>query len=107
MNSVMLDEHFRSLPPIIEFSNREFYNGKIRIMRKDFEKTELKVEAVSAGITLIGGTATIMKADAAAGKGSPHLPSLFSSTKAVPRCSILRKWGSDVRIGCFLEISMF
>ena len=25
MNSVMLDEHFRSLPPIIEFSNREFY----------------------------------------------------------------------------------
>lgn len=39
MNSVMLDEHFRSLPPIIEFSNREFYNGKIRIMRKDFEKT--------------------------------------------------------------------
>ena len=38
MNSVMLDEHFRSLPPIIEFSNREFYNGKIRIMRKDFEK---------------------------------------------------------------------
>lgn len=38
MNSVMLDEHFRSLPPIIDFSNKEFYNGKIRIMRKDFEK---------------------------------------------------------------------
>ncbi len=35
MNSVMLDEHFRSLPPIIEFSNQEFYNGKIRIMRSD------------------------------------------------------------------------
>lgn len=35
MNSVMLDEHFRSLPPIINFSNHEFYNDKIRVMRKD------------------------------------------------------------------------
>lgn len=35
MNSVMLDEHFRSLPPIIEFSNREFYGGRMRIMKKD------------------------------------------------------------------------
>ena len=35
MNSVMLDEHFRSLPPIIEFSNQEFYSGKIRVMRSD------------------------------------------------------------------------
>ena len=36
MNSVMLDEHFRSLPPIIEFSNHEFYGDRIRVMRKDF-----------------------------------------------------------------------
>ena len=35
MNSVMLDEHFRSLPPIIDFSNKEFYADRIRIMRKD------------------------------------------------------------------------
>ena len=35
MNSIMLDEHFRSLPPIIDFSNKEFYGGRIRIMRKD------------------------------------------------------------------------
>lgn len=35
MSSVMLDEHFRSLPPVIDFSNKEFYGGKIRIMRKD------------------------------------------------------------------------
>lgn len=35
MNSVMLDEHFRSLPPVIEFSNREFYGGRMRVMRKD------------------------------------------------------------------------
>ena len=35
LNSVMLDEHFRSLPPIIDFSNKEFYGGRIRIMKKD------------------------------------------------------------------------
>lgn len=32
---IMLDEHFRSLPPIIEFSNKEFYGGRIRIMKKN------------------------------------------------------------------------
>lgn len=36
MNSVMLDEHFRSLPPIINFSNHEFYGDRIRVMKKDF-----------------------------------------------------------------------
>jgi len=35
MNSVMLDEHFRSLPPIINFSNDEFYASRMRIMKKD------------------------------------------------------------------------
>lgn len=35
MNSVMLDEHFRSLPSIINFSNNEFYNGRIRVMRRE------------------------------------------------------------------------
>ncbi|MBR1942985.1 AAA family ATPase [bacterium] len=35
MNSIMLDEHFRCLPPIIDFSNEEFYGGRMRIMRKD------------------------------------------------------------------------
>jgi very-short-patch-repair endonuclease len=35
MNSVMLDEHFRSLPPIINFSNHEFYNDRIRVMKMD------------------------------------------------------------------------
>lgn len=32
---VLLDEHFRSVPPIIDFSNREFYGNRIRIMNKD------------------------------------------------------------------------
>lgn len=36
MNSVMLDEHFRSVPAIINFSNEEFYGGRIRVMKQDF-----------------------------------------------------------------------
>lgn len=35
MNPVLLDEHFRSLPPIINFSNQEFYGDRIRIMKKN------------------------------------------------------------------------
>lgn len=31
--SVMLKEHFRCVPEIIEYSNREFYNGEIRALR--------------------------------------------------------------------------
>ncbi len=29
---VLLDEHFRSLPPIIDFSNRRWYGGRLRVM---------------------------------------------------------------------------
>lgn len=32
-NSVMLKEHFRCVPAIIEYSNREFYEGEIRPLR--------------------------------------------------------------------------
>ncbi|MES2027121.1 MAG: AAA domain-containing protein [Pseudomonadota bacterium] len=32
-NSTMLKEHFRCVPAIIEFSNREFYEGEIRPLR--------------------------------------------------------------------------
>ena len=32
-NSVMLQEHFRCVPAIIEFSNREFYQGAIKPLR--------------------------------------------------------------------------
>ena len=33
-NSVLLDEHFRSSKPIIDFSNKEFYANRIRIMNR-------------------------------------------------------------------------
>ena len=32
---VLLDEHFRSRPPIINFSNKEFYGGRIKIINKE------------------------------------------------------------------------
>jgi superfamily I DNA and/or RNA helicase/very-short-patch-repair endonuclease len=35
MRPVLLDEHFRSLPPIINFSNKEFYGNRIRVMKQD------------------------------------------------------------------------
>ena len=35
MHPVLLDEHFRSLPPIIGYSNKEFYGGRIRVMRRN------------------------------------------------------------------------
>jgi len=41
MNPVLLDEHFRSLPPVINFSNREFYGDRIRIMRKNSPETKV------------------------------------------------------------------
>lgn len=41
MNPVLLDEHFRSLPPVINFSNQEFYGGRIRIMRRNSNETKV------------------------------------------------------------------
>ncbi|MEW6237007.1 MAG: AAA domain-containing protein [Candidatus Omnitrophota bacterium] len=31
----MLDEHFRSLPPIIAFSNTKYYEGRLKVMRRN------------------------------------------------------------------------
>ena len=50
MNSVMLDEHFRSLPPVINFSNKEFYSNRIRVMRKDkLDQNALELVKVPEG----------------------------------------------------------
>ncbi len=40
-HSVMLKEHFRCVPAIIEYSNREFYNGEIRALRVPREHERL------------------------------------------------------------------
>ena len=45
MHPVLLDEHFRSLPPIINFSNKEFYGGRIKVMRRN-DNSRKVLEAV-------------------------------------------------------------
>lgn len=45
MHPVLLDEHFRSLPPIIGYSNKEFYGGRIRVMRRNDNSSKV-LEAV-------------------------------------------------------------
>ncbi len=45
MHPVLLDEHFRSLPPIINFSNKEFYGDRIRVMRRN-DNTKKVLETV-------------------------------------------------------------
>ena len=35
VHPILLDEHFRSRPPIINFSNQEFYGNRIRIMNRE------------------------------------------------------------------------
>jgi very-short-patch-repair endonuclease len=40
-NSVMLKEHFRCVPAIIEFSNREFYQGDIKPLRLPYANERL------------------------------------------------------------------
>lgn len=47
---VLLDEHFRSSRPIIEFSSNEFYGGRIKIMRPYFDqKCPIELEYVADG----------------------------------------------------------
>ena len=45
MHPVLLDEHFRSLPPIINYSNKEFYGNRIKVMRRN-DNTSKVIEAV-------------------------------------------------------------
>ena len=69
MNSVMLDEHFRSLPPIINFSNHEFYNDRIRVMKKD----TLKNDAIDIVMVPEG------KVDADATRNLPEIEALVKT----------------------------
>ncbi|MBR1943735.1 AAA family ATPase [bacterium] len=49
MKPVLLDEHFRSPWPIIEFSNKEFYGGKMRIMSNCDDTKVLELIRVTDG----------------------------------------------------------
>ena len=46
---VLLDEHFRSYAPVIDFSNKEFYGGRIRIMSQCNDSNVLELVQVQDG----------------------------------------------------------
>ncbi len=46
ISPVLLDEHFRSPRPIIEFSSKEFYGGRIKVMKKMRADDECPVELI-------------------------------------------------------------
>ncbi|MFN3191692.1 MAG: DEAD/DEAH box helicase [Aureliella sp.] len=48
---VFLDEHFRSLPKIIEFSNGEFYRGRLALMRHRWNEIDAVVQVENVGGT--------------------------------------------------------
>lgn len=53
-NSVMLKEHFRCVPAIIEFSNREFYSGDIKPLR--VPKANERLDPPLIDVYVKGGT---------------------------------------------------
>lgn len=69
MNPVLLDEHFRSLPPIINFSNREFYGDRIRVMkRNDFSLPVLELVYVKDGKVDFDATRNLPEVEAVVAK---------------------------------------
>lgn len=51
---VLLDEHFRSHPVLIGFSNREFYDGQLRILTRFDRREEPPFERVTCAVRLSG-----------------------------------------------------
>lgn len=69
MNPVLLDEHFRSLPPVISFSNQEFYGDRMRIMRKNSnDKKVLELIQVPEGKVDFDATRNLPEVEAVVSK---------------------------------------
>lgn len=52
-NVIFLDEHFRSMPDIINFSNNQFYSGQLKIMTDQWRENDfknLKLKYIEDGI---------------------------------------------------------
>lgn len=67
----LLDEHFRSLPPIIEFSNQRWYRGDLRIMTDVYQKKFgspdqpiIELHAVEGGVISNGSQENEVEAQA-------------------------------------------
>lgn len=69
MNPVLLDEHFRSLPPVINFSNMEFYGDRMRVMRRNSPTTKaLELIHVEDGKVDFDATRNLPEVEALVGK---------------------------------------
>lgn len=68
MNPVLLDEHFRSLPPVINFSNQEFYGDRIRIMRRNSGNKVLELVYVPEGKVDFDATRNLPEVEAVVAK---------------------------------------
>lgn len=69
MNPVLLDEHFRSLPPVINFSNMEFYGDRMRVMRRNVPSIKaLELNYVEDGKVDFDATRNLPEVEALVGK---------------------------------------
>lgn len=69
MNPVLLDEHFRSLPPVINFSNMEFYGDRMRVMRRNAPSIKaLELVYVEDGKVDFDATRNLPEVEALVGK---------------------------------------
>lgn len=69
MNPVLLDEHFRSLPPVINFSNMEFYGDRMRVMRRNAPNIKaLELIYVEDGKVDFDATRNLPEVEALVGK---------------------------------------
>lgn len=69
MNPVLLDEHFRSLPPVINFSNMEFYGDRMRVMRRNAPSIKaLELICVEDGKVDFDATRNLPEVEAVVGK---------------------------------------
>lgn len=68
MNPVLLDEHFRSLPPVINFSNQEFYGDRIRIMRRNNNTKVLELVHIPDGKVDFDATRNLPEVEAVVAK---------------------------------------
>lgn len=69
MNPVLLDEHFRSLPPVISFSNMEFYGDRMRVMRRNAPSIKaLELNYVEDGKVDFDATRNLPEVEALVGK---------------------------------------
>ena len=88
MHPVLLDEHFRSLPPIINYSNQEFYGNRIRVMKRDDDR-----EKVLEAIVVPDG-----KVDFDATRNLPEIEALVKKLHEIV-IEDERKGGEPVSIG--------